>query len=531
MTRQQILTRVRGGGGSPSQAGGGGALVDEALVWGTMVNVKKTMDSFRLFVREFKKHHEVIAGRVAERKSLEAKHAEATAGVADGDAAPFTVPAALAEELDDDFLRHEDQPFYIELLRNAIDNGERFVSTRAENINIQNIAVNAAHLSICLGDAFVNDLCTYPSEIVPMMDVVLGEFKDDLERSRRAAEGGDLDDVVIQVRSRVWNLPTTHQMRMLDPSHIDRLVSLRGMVVRMSAILPEMRTAFYRCGVCGASKEVDVERGRVEDPAACDGCAIRGAMELVHNRSRFIDKQQVKLQEAPENVPEGETPSQIQLFVFDEMVDAVVPGDRVVVTGVFRALGRRLNPRISTIHSIYTTVVDVIHFSKDDKEKMASMEADKTSGEYAPKITVLSTTEKDAEVRARVEAMRAAHASDVTGAATYTALAASLAPSIWELDDVKKGVLLMLFGGLNKDLGSNGKIRGEINVLLCGDPGTAKSQLLSYVHRISPRGMYTSGTGSSAVGLTAYITKDPDNRNEFVLESGALVLSDRGVCW
>ena len=159
------------------------------------------------------------------------------------------------------------------------------------------------------------------------------------------------------------------------------------------------------------------------------------------------------------------------------------------------------------------------------------MQGAESNAEYAPKATVLSTTETEDEIKERVEAMRAAYAGDGDSAAIYTALSASLAPSIWELDDVKKGVLLMLFGGLNKDLESNGKIRGEINVLLCGDPGTAKSQLLSYVHRISPRGMYTSGTGSSAVGLTAYVTKDQENRNEYVLESGALVLSDRGVCW
>jgi DNA replication licensing factor MCM4 len=216
--------------------------------------------------------------------------------------------------------------------------------------------------------------------------------------------------------------------------------------------------------------------------------------------------------------------------VYEEMVDAVVPGDRVVVTGVFKALGLRTNPRLSTLRTIFSTVIDVIHFAKDDKEKLATAGAERGSGEYAPGVAVLSSTEKEAEVKARVEAMRAAAPGDESGAATYAALAASLAPSIWELDDVKKGILLMLFGGVYKDLGSNGRIRGEINVLLCGDPGTAKSQLLSYVHRISPRGMYTSGTGSSAVGLTAYITKDPDNRNEFVLESGALVLSDRGVC-
>ena len=107
----------------------------------------------------------------------------------------------------------------------------------------------------------------------------------------------------------------------------------------------------------------------------------------------------------------------------------------------------------------------------------------------------------------------------------------SLAPSIWENHDVKKGILCQLFGGVSKEFqhSGRGRFRGEINILLCGDPSTAKSQLLQYVHKIAPRGIYTSGKGSSAVGLTVYITRDPETK-ELVLESGALVLSDRGIC-
>lgn len=99
------------------------------------------------------------------------------------------------------------------------------------------------------------------------------------------------------------------------------------------------------------------------------------------------------------------------------------------------------------------------------------------------------------------------------------------------MDDVKKGILCQLFGGCRKKFAKegSGRFRSEINILLCGDPGTSKSQMLQYVHKIAPRGIYTSGKGSSAVGLTAYITKDQDT-GEHVLESGALVLSDRGVC-
>lgn len=113
----------------------------------------------------------------------------------------------------------------------------------------------------------------------------------------------------------------------------------------------------------------------------------------------------------------------------------------------------------------------------------------------------------------------------------YERLCEVFAPSIWENDDVKKGVLCQLFGGANKSFSQSGRgrFRGEINVLLVGDPSTAKSQVLQYVHKIAPRGIYTSGKGSSAVGLTAYVTKDPET-GENVLESGALVLSDRGIC-
>jgi len=110
----------------------------------------------------------------------------------------------------------------------------------------------------------------------------------------------------------------------------------------------------------------------------------------------------------------------------------------------------------------------------------------------------------------------------------YENLVSSLSPSIWEMEDVKKGILCQIVSGTNKVLPS-GKFRGEINVLLCGDPGTSKSQLLGYVNKLVPRGIYTSGKGSSAVGLTAYVMKDPETK-EIVLESGALVLSDRGIC-
>ena len=113
----------------------------------------------------------------------------------------------------------------------------------------------------------------------------------------------------------------------------------------------------------------------------------------------------------------------------------------------------------------------------------------------------------------------------------YERLARAIAPSIYENEDIKKGILLQLFGGSKKDLSATGRgrFRTEINILLCGDPGTSKSQLLQYVYNLVPRSQYTSGKGSSAVGLTAYVMKDPESR-QLVLQTGALVLADNGIC-
>jgi DNA replication licensing factor MCM4 len=172
--------------------------------------------------------------------------------------------------------------------------------------------------------------------------------------------------------------------------------------------------------------------------------------------------------------------------------------------------------------------VDVLHVQKVDKKRLGADpstlgidgEMDEERGDNNIQETRKVSPEEEAKIR------ETSQRSDI-----YELLARSLAPSIYEMDDVKKGVLLQLFGGTNKSFqkGGSPKYRGDINVLLCGDPSTAKSQLLSYVHKIAPRGVYTSGKGSSAVGLTAYVTRDPETR-QLVLESGALVLSDGGVC-
>jgi DNA replication licensing factor MCM4 len=305
------------------------------------------------------------------------------------------------------------------------------------------------------------------------------------------------------------------------------VVCIKGLVIRVSPIIPDMSKAFFRCHVCGHTVIVEIDRGKIAEPVECPRpvCKTPNSMQIVHNRSEFSDKQVIKLQETPDNVPDGQTPHAVSLCCYDELCDVARAGDRIEVTGIFRSIPVRVNPRQRSIKNLFKTYVDVLHIQKVDKRRLgqdtSTLEAEVANAVMADVDEVRKLTEDEV---AKIKALGARY--DI-----YDLLSRSLAPSIYELDDVKKGVLLQLFGGTNKTFEKGGapRYRGDINILLCGDPSTSKSQLLQYVHKIAPRGIYTSGKGSSAVGLTAYVTRDPETR-QLVLESGALVLSDGGVC-
>uniref|UniRef100_A0AAR2J885 DNA replication licensing factor MCM4 n=1 Tax=Pygocentrus nattereri TaxID=42514 RepID=A0AAR2J885_PYGNA len=180
--------------------------------------------------------------------------------------------------------------------------------------------------------------------------------------------------------------------------------------------------------------------------------------------------------------------------------------------GIYRAAPMRVNPRQSQVKSVYKTHIDAIHFRKTDERRLHGLEEENEQKLFTEeRVSMLK------ELAAKPD--------------VYDRLSSALAPSIYEHEDIKKGILLQLFGGTRKDFSQTGRgnFRAEINILLCGDPGTSKSQLLQYVYNLVPRGQYTSGKGSSAVGLTAYVMKDPETR-QLVLQTGALVLSDNGIC-
>lgn len=238
-------------------------------------------------------------------------------------------------------------------------------------------------------------------------------------------------------------------------------------------------------------------------------------MSLIHNRSDFTDKQVIRLQETPDAVPDGQTPHTVSLCVYDELVDLVKPGDRVIITGIFRSIPVRVNPRQRSIKSLFKTYLDVVHVKRTNVARMG-FDPSTRGKEIAPGIGVGGEDDEDESIARPLglgdmdedmEGETAAAAADRTqmGASkemeakllelsrhpdVYDILARSLAPSIYEMEDVKKGILMQLFGGTNKSIAKGGggggpRYRGDINVLMVGDPGTSKSQILQVSHQSS----------------------------------------------
>nr|XP_020646593.1 DNA replication licensing factor MCM4 [Pogona vitticeps] len=426
------------------------SLEQKLVIWGTDVNVASCKEKFQRFLQR------------------------------------FIDPTAKEENIGLDV----NEPLYMQRLEEISLVGEPFLN------------VNCDHLKSFDKNLYRQLIC-YPQEVIPTFDMAANEiFFDRYPHSI----------LEHQIQVRPYNALKTRNMRSLNPEDIDQLITISGMVIRSSQLIPEMQEAFFKCQVCAFTTRVEIDRGRIAEPSTCKNCNTTHSMALIHNRSLFSDKQMIKLQESPEDMPAGQTPYTIVLFAHNDLVDKVQPGDRVNVTGIYRAVPVRVIPRMSTVRSVYKTHIDVIHYCKTDSKRLRGFED--------------GTEEKMFTEEREKMLQELSRKPDI-----YDRLSSALAPSIYEHEDIKKGILLQLFGGSRKDFSHTGRgnFRAEINILLCGDPGTSKSQLLHYVYSLVPRGQYTSGKGSSAVGLTAYVMKDPETR-QLVLQTGALVLSDNGIC-
>merc|ERR1719507_2403003 len=417
------------------------------------------------------------------------------------------------------------QPHYIQQLH------RRWEETMQKEKGIK-FPIDGLHI-FEFSKSLYDHMVSFPTEVIPIFDRELWN----LSVRELRAEPEDLGTCQVQVHSLSEN--DSKIMRCMNPSDIERLISLKGIVIRCSDLVPDMLSAVFRCTMEDCKNEVAVALSHwtIEEPTRCEGCGSSHSFQIVHNECTFADRQVIKLQETPELVPEGETPQNVVVCCFDDLVDQVRPGDRVEVTGIYRASPVRPIRNWKQCSAVYRTYIDAISIAAERKGQIDAPPDDVAAHGTRPKpklsqepdLDPETNTEEDIKWNRRVRALAAE--KDADGKPTIMGkLVQSFAPSIFEEDEVKRGLISQLFGGTPPAPGaSKHRARPEIHALLCGDPSTAKSQLLSYAYKLAPRGIYTSGKGSSAVGLTASINKDPVTK-DLVLESGALVLSDRGLC-
>ena len=306
---------------------------------------------------------------------------------------------------------------------------------------------------------------------------------------------------------------STTSIRELDAAHVSQLVRIPGIIIGASTLSSKATTLAIQCRNCGNTDKIVITGGfsGVTLPRVCGRTRGQGEEKcpldpyfVAHERCEFIDQQVLKLQEAPDQVPVGELPRHVIISADRYLTNRVVPGSRCTIMGV---------------HSIYA--------NKTSKSKAAAAVAIRQPYIRAVGITqeVDHTTRGSASFTEAEEQefLEMSRRPDL-----YDVFANCIAPSIYGNMDIKKSIACLLMGGSKKILPDGMKLRGDINVLLLGDPGTAKSQLLKFVEKVAPIAIYTSGKGSSAAGLTASVQRDATSR-EFYLEGGAMVLADGGV--
>jgi replicative DNA helicase Mcm len=308
-----------------------------------------------------------------------------------------------------------------------------------------------------------------------------------------------------KIRVRIGNYTVQKGLREINADLINKLVSISGMVVRSSEVKPLAKKVAYKCTNCNTVTEAQLKGLVMKKPLKCPACSEK-ELEMDPESSLFIDFQLVRLQELPEDLPAGQLPHYIEVTVMSDLVDQCRPGDRIILTGIIRIEQEQLVPQAKT--SLF-------------RLRMEGNNIEYLGGRAGSKDTrsverILISTEDERQIRTIASKPDA-----------YEKLIASFAPHIYGHEPIKEAILLLIVGSVTKRLEDGSTRRGDINVLLVGDPGTAKSEMLKFTAKIAPRGLYTSGRGSTAAGLTAAVIRDKSGI--MMLEAGAVVLGDQGI--
>ncbi len=309
-----------------------------------------------------------------------------------------------------------------------------------------------------------------------------------------------LEEATVRIVRNLNRVP----IRAIRHVHIGKLVSIEGIVIKATEVKPKLQTAVFECPHCGHIFAIEQANGQFEEPYECPreegGCGRKARrFKLNVEKSKFVDSQKLRLQEPLEELCGGDIPHVIDVEVEGDITDKATPGTRVTICGILRSKQQKTSTHKKLVFDIYLEANSI-------ERKNEGYEEIELKTEDEEEIIELS---KDPLL--------------------YDKLVKSIAPFILGYDEIKEALLLQLFGGTEQIHTDGSKVRGDIHILLVGDPGIAKSKLLLSQANLSPRGLYASGKTTSAAGLTAAVVKDEFGEGRWTLEAGALVLADRGI--
>lgn len=339
-----------------------------------------------------------------------------------------------------------------------------------------------------------------------LAEMLLNKPEEYLQHASKAAyeqlriEDAEYAEKIEKIIIRVVKLLGKEILRKLGSKQMGKLILVEGIVVRATPVRPMVLQAAFKCKRCGTINKVEQTGQFLKAPAVCMAldCGRDGPFEFSQEESTFIDSQDLRLQEKPEDLPPGQLPRTLAVkLVGDEIVDVARPGDHVSIAGIVRAFA----PSLVGMGKLRTFILQL---------EANSIEVLGKEPETSP-----PTPEEEAKI---LELARDPY--------VHKKIMSAIAPSIFGNEHLKEAIMYLLFGGVSRNL-PDMTVRGEMNALIIGDPGTAKSQLLQYVSRIAPRGLYTSGRGTTAAGLTAAVVREKGG--SMSLEAGALVLADKGI--
>ncbi|CDW86911.1 mcm2 3 5 family protein [Stylonychia lemnae] len=359
--------------------------------------------------------------------------------------------------------------------------------------NKQSLEVNFSHLSR-QNPTLAIWLAEEPLRILPILNTVAYEITLELY--------SEYFNIHNELYVRIIELPVEDKIRDLRRLHINQLIKVKGVVTKRSSIFPELNMIYFRCQ-CGDLKG-PIYHSNSKEPrqylGQCVMCQSNGPYTIDESKTLYRNYQKMTIQETPGSVPPGRVPRQKDIYLINDQVDSARPGDEVEITGIFINIFDYIS-NIKHGFPVFNTIIEANYVKRHGDEDM-----------------IILTDEDKEEITKLAK-------QPLIGQKIIN----SIAPSIYGHKFVKKALALAMFGGESKDISGKHRIRGDINVLMLGDPGTAKSQFLKYVEQVYHRVVYTTGKGASAVGLTAGVHRDPST-GDWVLEGGALVLADKGIC-